>query len=295
MYSFQKILPIPCLCPGHRACPWPVFPPGAPAPWKCPASGRSPPGSGRRRPPCRNAAAEWSAAARSDWRAGGRWRRSAPCGPAPGAGGPQVSKRLPSCSCPRPHRHVQRADIRGKAAKAAPPSPWAYPPGRRFPPPWAPCPAPGAAPPGPPGPCASAPPYGPGRGWRPMVQQAPGHALANPFGGIGGKAKVPGVVKLPGGCQPVHQVHQGHAPAGILLGHGHHQAQIGIDHLSDGLLVPPGRSGGQAPAPPPGRRGCGEFPEVLPDIVLIPGNGDGGVFLCRLCHALIPLLSCIFR
>ena len=134
-----------------------------------------------------------------------------------------------------------------------------------------------------------------------MVQQAPGHALANPFGGIGGKAQIPGVVKLPGGCQQadaalLDQVHQGHAPAGILLGHGHHQAQIGIDHLSDGLLVPLGAAAGKLPLLLRGQPGdLPNFPEVLPDIVLIPGNGDGGVFLCRLCHALIPLLSCIFR
>ena len=85
-----------------------------------------------------------------------------------------------------------------------------------------------------------------------VVHQAPGHALPDPFCGISGKTVILGIIKFPRRHQKadtalLNQVHQRDAPSGVLSRDGHHQTQIGIDHLANGALVSLGAAHGKLP------------------------------------------------
>ena len=134
-----------------------------------------------------------------------------------------------------------------------------------------------------------------------VVEKAPGHALADPFRGVCRKPEIPGIVELSGGCQQanaplLNEIQQGHPPARVFLGHGDHQPQIAVDHLPDGLLVSLSAALGQLPLLLRRQPGvAADLPEILADVILIGGDGDGGFlvwFLIKsLCHGLLPFLS----
>ena len=132
-----------------------------------------------------------------------------------------------------------------------------------------------------------------------MVQQAPGYALADPLGGVCRKPEIPGIVKFSGRRQQadgalLYEIHQRHAPAGVLPGNGHHQPEIAVDHPADGLLIPLGAALGQCPLLLRGQPGKkADLPEILPDVILVRGDVEIRIlfFIQKLCHALIPFLS----
>ena len=85
-----------------------------------------------------------------------------------------------------------------------------------------------------------------GIGWHPdgiaVIDGAADHALADPFGGVSRKTDVFCIVKLSGSRQKadsalLDQIQQRHRAGIVPTGDGHHQPQIGIDQLADGILV----------------------------------------------------------
>ena len=85
-----------------------------------------------------------------------------------------------------------------------------------------------------------------------VVHQAAGNALANPLGGISGKAIFFCIVKFPGGNKQsdtalLNQVHQRHAPSGVFPSDINHKAEISVHHLADGSLIPGCAALGQIP------------------------------------------------
>ena len=133
-----------------------------------------------------------------------------------------------------------------------------------------------------------------------VVQQAPGHALPNPFGSVGGKAVVQGIVKFSGCRQQadaafLYQIHQRHAPTGVLFGNADHQTEVGIHHLPDGVLVPFRAAAGKLLLLLGSQPGVStDFPQKLAHIVFTGADRQVCIFFQKLCHGFVPLLFCIF-
>ena len=122
-----------------------------------------------------------------------------------------------------------------------------------------------------------------------VIHEAPGNALANPFGGVGGKTVIQCIVKLPdrhdeADVALLDQIHERHAPAAVFPGHRHHQPQIGGDHFPDGLLIPGGAPGGQLSLLVLGQTGiAADLLQIVAQLLI--RRPIGFLFLYFCCHS----------